>query len=1022
MTIIETKYEEIGGSNSFLGGALTQEISTPSGLGIYKEFEHGIIYYSADYGACILREKIVNKWKSDSVSKSLVADNKTTIQDYLGFPVGDSVLTQKNTTTCFFERGMIVSTDNVSTSFVVYGAIYITYRKNDSINGWMGLPISDENISNNGGRVSFFEQADIYWHPNVGSFEVHGAIREKYNKLGGSGSHLGYPTSNESDILKEKKKIGKINNFEFGNIYWGSNTGAFEMHGPLVAAYTKDFGGPSGELGLPTSDELRSPKDIVRFNNFQNGVLTFNTQNDITRKITNLKVVITKLHSDEDDDDLIVETNTTLTVFGNQQASTPKRFGEYSNQGTKGLTEQEGFINNFALRDGNAVINIHMKAIESDGGLNGPDDTIAELVKSFNIDTYWDTGSMDLQGNTLQTMYSGPDGLFGANVRIEIDGVDVDVNDKENFRRNLFWNIHNPKIEKLDFNIFAETFSDVEADDTVGFHPLNHLFYEIYKGTAATGTCFGMCVEAVYALKGRSASRQFISQYNKDEQRLHDFSVKFGYQLGGSQILYMLNKLKLGELWNPVKNFELSKNFFDEGNYPILCLSKGTSISGGHVVLPYDWDTSNPNEWIIKVANPNSPIGEQESNVDGDRVIKINPINNTFSYAHDTTHTWSGGGFPGVGGRMFAIPYCELSSEPRTPIWDVLATFLTGGLYIVFAGDAEIEQISDTDGNHFYDENGDVNYKSDSNIKNLMAVNALSGPGDPPFTDSMISANIGTIAAEFILRKREKAKSFYLKNEKRIEKVYNEQTPSIDSAILSESIFMNHIGTAVASQNFAQNLNSENFNDKVVLLNPLKFENSNSIVKNKDLIHRAIQFSKDRSLVFDIDGKQDGKYDYAITTGKSQIIISSSTTVGTKDQITIDGINTQGQAVTFKAGENILDKKIKLTLFNFNKTIKYELDNISVASGKTFTLQHNNACKEFIIHNSEQPINFNLNIFLNGEEVSSLSKNNIIIEGDKVVHFDPTNWDLIKNKSLESTIKLDFYNHIGGEIIDSITI
>lgn len=1007
MTAIEKKYQETGGASGFLGAATTGEISTPGGSGIYNEYQHGIIYYSADYGACVLREDVVAKWKSASVATALVSDNKTTVRDYLGFPVSDTIAGTANITYCYFERGMIACYGSPVKSFVVYGSIYLAYRKANDVSGWMGFPASDEQASANGGRVSHFQHADVYWHPNTGAFEVHGAIRDKYNALGGSGGLLGYPISDESDVFKNGTQAGRLNNFEFGTIYWSGNTGAFEMHGGLLQAYTKDFGGPAGELGFPVSDEQRSPKDHVRFNNFQNGVLTYNMSNGNVRKVTNLKVVCTRLQTDEDDDDLLVKSDIKLTIFGREISSVSKQFGEYSNTGTKSLNENEGFIGNFPVRDGNAVVNIHMKAWDVDSGFNFGDDEIGSFTKRFDIDTFWDATLPDLDGNTLQTKYNGPDGNFKADLRIEQDGFIINVNDKENFRKNLFWDFHNPKIAELGFEVYADTFSDVEADDGPVFHPFNHIFYQAaYKTSAKTGTCFGMCLEAVYALKGRSASREPISQYSFDEQRRHDISVKFGYQLGGSQIVYLIDRLKSGDLWNPVNNFNLSKQQFDSGNYPILCLSKGTGLTGGHAVLPYDWDTSNPNEWIIRVANPNSPVSEQGANTGGDRVIRVNPVANTFSYDHSAGETWSGGKGLANGGRLFSFPYSELSSDPRTPFWEVMATLLTGGMYLIFAGDAQIEEITDGSGAVFYDDKGKENANAATRIKKLIEVEPLSGTEDFPLIRATANLNL----PNFSFRINGAPKSFYFKDSKAVESMYAEEHQHLKFPGTLRT-FIGHTATAAASTAFAPNLNKQSVSHLISA--------SENVIAP---VNSMINLLMDKSLTFDIRGSNTGEYNYGISTGKSQVIISANAGAGVKDRIIIDGMNTPGQAITFKAIDDAPDRKVKMTVISSDKSIRYELSNINVAAGKAFTLQHNDACRELIMHNGENAVQLDVQLFLNGEHVSSMLKQNIEVAANSVIHFEPVSWGDIKKKVADAPVKLDFYNHLGGEIINSVMI
>lgn len=1013
MTPIEKKYQELGGENGFLGSATSSETPLAGGVGIYQEFSGGIIYYSPDYGACVMKSKIVEKWKSDSVAKTMTSDNEHNIRDYLGFPVRDTEAGPRNSQVNYFERGMIVAVQNAGPSSVVYGATYIRYRRHGDLNGWLGFPVFDERPSANGGRVAGFENADIHWHPNTGAFEVHGAIKGKYDSLGGDGSFLGYPISDENIIYKDGHEIGRSSNFEFGTIYWSGTTGAFEMHGLLLKSYMREFGGPAGNLGFPTSDELRSPRGFYQFNNFQNGVLTYNNGNSNIRMVSNLHVVFTKLETDEDDDDLFVNSHTTFTSGGAELKRIEKNFGEYSNTGTKTLNEQEGFVGDFPLRDGFSLLNIFMKAWDVDGGLNFGDDAIAQFNKSFSIDTLWESTAPDTSGNTLLTWYSGPDGKFRANLRIDIDGFIINPFDASNFRKDLFWHIHNPKIPTFDFATYAATFSDVEADDSPFFHPFNHIYYNAaYKDSAKTGTCFGMCLEAIYALKGRSASREPISQFGFDEQRKHDISVKFGYQLGADQIMYIISKFKSGDLWNPVKCFQQSREMFNNGNFPILCLSEGTAISGGHAILPYHWDDSNPNEWKIFVANPNTPFNENSDNSARDSIIRIDPQANTFTYKHKETQTWTGGKGIFNGGRMFPFPYNELSSEPRTPFWEAVLTFFTGGAYLLFAGDADVDQISGGMNETYFDQQGNVNTNNLTRLKNVFSIEPINDPEGV----SLIHTRPDLLRTALSMFGDEKAKVFYLKNDKAIQKMYIPGRPLSERMVRTarSTELAGHLATAVHSRVFAGHLNSTTIAD-ITAHEPA--------FRELDVVSAGIaNIMISRSITFALRGSNDGNYTCGFASGKAKLIISSNINRGLVDQITIDGVNLAGQAVTFKTHPDAPDKRIKITLISFDDKRTYELSNIVIQPGQYLTLQHNNACKELILHNSQQSLSFDLKLFLSNPDRPVLSKQGITVDPASVVQLEPSSWVQLENEVINTPLKLETYDHIGGNIINTLLI
>ena len=48
MTAVDDKHNDLGGSGGFLGQPTTAEAITPNGLGTYRHYEHGSIYWRHD--------------------------------------------------------------------------------------------------------------------------------------------------------------------------------------------------------------------------------------------------------------------------------------------------------------------------------------------------------------------------------------------------------------------------------------------------------------------------------------------------------------------------------------------------------------------------------------------------------------------------------------------------------------------------------------------------------------------------------------------------------------------------------------------------------------------------------------------------------------------------------------------------------------------------------------------------------------------------------------------------------------
>ncbi len=159
MSLIDEKYRQLGGAGGFLGRPLQPERATPDGRGRYRHFEHGSIYATLETGAHEVHGAIRQKWKG------------------LGWE-----------------------------------------------GSFLGYPITDETSCPDGrGRFNHFQGGSIYWTPETGAHEVHGAIRRKWRELGWERSFLGYPTTDETPTPDGR---GRFNHFQGGSIYWTPETGA----------------------------------------------------------------------------------------------------------------------------------------------------------------------------------------------------------------------------------------------------------------------------------------------------------------------------------------------------------------------------------------------------------------------------------------------------------------------------------------------------------------------------------------------------------------------------------------------------------------------------------------------------------------------------------------------------------------------------------------------------------------------------------------------------------------------------
>jgi uncharacterized protein with LGFP repeats len=94
-------------------------------------------------------------------------------------------------------------------------------------------------------------------------------ISKKYAALGGAGGKLGAMTQAEAAVGDGRGRRARYTN---GNIYWTSTTGAWEVSGGRLNAYTA-AGGPTAAIGYPTTDTTTSANGAWYYNKMENGRL-----------------------------------------------------------------------------------------------------------------------------------------------------------------------------------------------------------------------------------------------------------------------------------------------------------------------------------------------------------------------------------------------------------------------------------------------------------------------------------------------------------------------------------------------------------------------------------------------------------------------------------------------------------------------------------------------------------------------------------------------------------------------------
>jgi uncharacterized protein with LGFP repeats len=285
---IQAKYQSLGGRNGYLGPALSPEMPTPYGGGIYQEFAGGDIFYSPATGAHVFGGFSLGEWELTAGEHGV---NGVVVQKILGLPTTDEAAAPgiSGAFVTRFQGGAIYFSNVTQAAHVLYGAIGAEYAATANEHGGngeivqqiLGVPTSDErNVPGvPGARMETFQGGTIYWSPATGAHVVYGAIGAKYDATGGPTAY-GLPISDEANASFVSGE--RVSFFQGGRaIYWTQATGAHLVYGAIEAEYlaTANEHGGNGEvvktiLGAPTSDEMNVPGVAgARMNTFQGGVI-----------------------------------------------------------------------------------------------------------------------------------------------------------------------------------------------------------------------------------------------------------------------------------------------------------------------------------------------------------------------------------------------------------------------------------------------------------------------------------------------------------------------------------------------------------------------------------------------------------------------------------------------------------------------------------------------------------------------------------------------------------------------------
>ena len=230
MSEIDDKYNLLGGAAGFLGQPLDVEKPTPDGLGRYRHYQGGSIYWHHAFPeeAFVVYGLIRQKWSQMGWERSP-----------LGFPVSDELQAGSlGGRMSLFQSGAILYRPDLGT-YETHGAIFRRWRGLGGINA-LGFPLTDElTTPDMRGRYNHFERGSIYWTPQTGAWEVTADIKDEWAAGGWEQGPVGYPVAAPGRM---PGVFTDFQDFERGSIYaFGPNYKTLVRAGTSIFATSEHF-------------------------------------------------------------------------------------------------------------------------------------------------------------------------------------------------------------------------------------------------------------------------------------------------------------------------------------------------------------------------------------------------------------------------------------------------------------------------------------------------------------------------------------------------------------------------------------------------------------------------------------------------------------------------------------------------------------------------------------------------------------------------------------------------------------
>ncbi|MFP3904847.1 MAG: hypothetical protein ACLFWB_11450, partial [Armatimonadota bacterium] len=252
-----------------------------------------------------------------------------------------------------------------------------------------------------------------------------------------------------------------------------------------------------------------------------------------------------------------------------------------------------------------------------------------------------------------------------------------------------------------------------------------------YKGVGGGGNCYGMSVASIRSMR-REVTTLHSAWFTNNQE---DFTWLYPWNTQTKQTvqedqggqLSAEMAAKINDLWNNQDHREAwNRANTLTSNYNQYAIVAFWGSGWGHAVVGYDTEVDGDQRKLLMYDN-NSPYRENETGGPDKSISRVNWSANTFTYPGTSAY------------KMVCFSYADALQGPSLP---AEATGGAMGTVIAAVNGGDVTQITDNEGNRFFNDDGSINTNDATRIPNSMKFVPLTGTTPTNYPDTFIFSNI----------------------------------------------------------------------------------------------------------------------------------------------------------------------------------------------------------------------------------------------------------------------------------------